>query len=445
MPSYGPFDEARDLKPVAAVIPDWRNCVPGIVTIKAENRRWSDDEKDSLRKLPGLPTEMINMICEYLLLRPADLACLARTSTRLYAIDIPHLYRRLNINLKASSNSKLSRMTNHENPGLKHIKDVAIMPDFQGNQDSYSWIEYFLNAVPKDVLSTVIWLSPRNFPHRILHLLWQRQRKLKNLEVLSNYDGRHNKDESEEYDLSLELNRSPKPTVRDLRIVPTDGITLSIGCTALQVTNPTSLEVNGILLAINRPHETEEGTVYDGLTSLLFNHITPAGPGGVAPLDQLTSLKLADLDLRYVKERWCRYLEFHNLKVLSLEYCLHIGNLINAISLNASTPGLRELNVVHSPAGQGDAVVDSINDLLRQPRGTLDKLSLCIRNAPSLPTAEAILSHEPTLRWLFLDITGCGNLLIDDMKRILARCNKITHLGLHLPPATFEYTSFGQH
>ena len=103
--------------------------------------------------LSGLPTELVNLVCTYLH-KKSDLKQLARTSTRLYAITIPHLYRKVHFFVKATSNPALSKMLTPENPGLKNMRDVTISADFWRNDcgAAYIWMNYFLNAIPRNTL-----------------------------------------------------------------------------------------------------------------------------------------------------------------------------------------------------------------------------------------------------------------------------------------------------
>jgi hypothetical protein len=227
--------------------------------------------------------------------------------------------------------------------------------------------------------------------------------------------------------------------------VPCSEQSAKVGSTALQVTNPISMEVDGTLWN-DRPFEDEDGAVQDLLTSHLFGHLPPSIPGSGEP-DKLTRLKLASLTLEFAEETWLKYPDLRNLKVSSLEYCPDAEVFIGGLALNNDRrPNLRELTIIHEAAGQGDPIIDRIDDLLQQTT-SLEKINLSIRKASGLPKIISIKPCAATLRQLLLDIIPLRSFLAwliystEEIRELVASCTRLRELGFYLPSVDFLHVS----
>ena len=376
--------------------------------------------------------------------------CLVGSQT-LFALAHPMLYRKIHLLVKDDMQSKVMAMLTRENPGLHHIREVRLSACFHEDQCSagYQWLEVFINMVPKDILERFSWDTPRALPTRITYLLWRRQTKLQHIELFAEYHPQDDTPDQEEPNLLAYLNHHDMSSVTEVRIVP-DCIAAALTCcAALKGRAIRTLIVDARRWTVGDDYQDEiTGDIVDPLTSHLFSHIKST-PALFGPLSSLTDLRLSDVDFRYAKQTWFQYLDLAKLKHLKLEYCKNMDYFLSELSHSAHPPWLESLVLVYELNTNDDRTIENLEDLLMYPKKTLSKLHLCLRNAHQMPRVNALRCHAATLKELSLDITSRSStaLYYDDseLANLLDVCDaaKLKRLGLHLPPADFEYLDFG--
>ena len=153
MPSFDdPYDLMAKIDRLIAPPPEWRLCHAQFIAPTGKEQI-TKEEKRKLCTLLGLPTELVDLVCTFLH-KKSDLKQLVSTSTRLYAIAMPHLYRKVHFFVEATGNPVLTKMLTPENPGMKHIREITVSADFWGNNcgSAYIWMHCLLNALPRDTL-----------------------------------------------------------------------------------------------------------------------------------------------------------------------------------------------------------------------------------------------------------------------------------------------------
>ncbi|KAL9626408.1 MAG: hypothetical protein Q9204_007329 [Flavoplaca sp. TL-2023a] len=115
-------------------------------------------------------------------------------SKRMYHAVLPTIYRRLFFEIDSSvgsykANYKLLQLADKENQGLLHIEEVQLYPRDELERSPFTSADYpdafqLLAVIPKDQLRRFNWNSCHELPQEILRLLWKRQRKLTNIELV---------------------------------------------------------------------------------------------------------------------------------------------------------------------------------------------------------------------------------------------------------------------
>lgn len=203
------------------------------------------------------------------------------------------------------------------------------------------------------------------------------------------------------------------------------------------------------------PAFRDEGTteVHDGLTATLFNHHF-SNIGNQPPLKWpgLRKLSLSDVDLRFSRETWFRFLILIELEELKLEYCSNVDFFISEL-LTGARMKLTRFTLVHDMSGEaGDRTVEHLDDFLNTMRkGFLQHLEICLRNTPQNPSLRAINQHRETLKSLHLDITSSVAGLVsdaatkhvlwtaDDVNELLEGCQNLSQLAISLPLADLQF------
>lgn len=116
----------------------------------------------------SLPVDIKSLIFGYIQ-KPSELNALYRTCKDFHAILIPRVYRNVTISEEIDI-AILCAFLNLENPGLRHIRHICIVPcSITKITSEYNMVLHMLaNQLPKDILLSymyVLFLSPQNCCH----------------------------------------------------------------------------------------------------------------------------------------------------------------------------------------------------------------------------------------------------------------------------------------
>lgn len=240
------------------------------------------------------------------------------------------------------------------------------------------------------------------------------------------------------------------PYCHSLQIVPETTQTLVKAQQALEHCKITSSSVDALKCRLDPAKRNHSGLERDELTTTLFRHC--ALPSSLLPAGKISTvrnLSLKDLDLRYCRDTWFRYLELPNLKDLSIECCEHADLFL--AEFKRSPHALEGLTIVHN-IGIEDRTIVELDGLLESGQPSLKPALICIRNTTSVPSAKAINAHKNTLRHLMLDlktpdVDGDGELrpyvyTREEIKSMLKGCESLAQLALYTPRPSIEYSQF---
>ncbi|KAL8892754.1 MAG: hypothetical protein Q9215_000346 [Flavoplaca cf. flavocitrina] len=149
-------------------------------------------------RLDSLPQEIYDQIFEHASSPRTRLKRrlwpLLFVSKRMYLAVLPTIYRRISFEIDSSvgsykANYKLLQLADKENQGLLHIEEVQLHPRDELERNPSTSADYpdafqLLAVIPKDQLRRFNWNSCHELPQEILRLLWKRQRKLSNIELV---------------------------------------------------------------------------------------------------------------------------------------------------------------------------------------------------------------------------------------------------------------------
>ncbi|KAL8750589.1 MAG: hypothetical protein Q9199_006966 [Rusavskia elegans] len=115
-------------------------------------------------------------------------------SRQMYQAVLPSMYRRVSFQVDSSvgsyeANYQLLQLADKENQGLMHIEEVRLYPRDELRRMPSVDAEYpdaiqLLAAVPKNQLRRFNWDSWHTMPQEVLRLLWKRQHRLTNIEMV---------------------------------------------------------------------------------------------------------------------------------------------------------------------------------------------------------------------------------------------------------------------
>ncbi|KAL8992182.1 MAG: hypothetical protein Q9169_007306, partial [Polycauliona sp. 2 TL-2023] len=115
-------------------------------------------------------------------------------SKQMYHAVLPTMYRRVSFEIDSSvgtyrANYKLWHMADKENQGLLHIEEVHLYPRDELRRNPSVTADYpdanrLLSVIPKNQLRRFNWDSSHHMPPEILRLLWERQHRLTNIELI---------------------------------------------------------------------------------------------------------------------------------------------------------------------------------------------------------------------------------------------------------------------
>ena len=130
------------------------------------------------------------------------------------------------------------------------------------------------------------------------------------------------------------------------------------------------------------------------LTSTLFAHMLPFET--CTPFQNLTSLRLHEVNLRYCADNWCKAIEFRKVQNLRVFHCPGVDALFGQLSRAAHLPKvLRVLELQHKDNSDQEALI-ALDGFLCLTSGLTDLL-IDLTNVKSLPGVASIVRHGKTL------------------------------------------------
>ncbi|KAL8678314.1 MAG: hypothetical protein Q9186_005334 [Xanthomendoza sp. 1 TL-2023] len=390
-------------------------------------------------RLEFLPQEVHDIIFEHLsskhLLWP-----LLLVSKKMYHAVLPTLYRKLSFIVDSSlgsytANYKLLQLADKENQGLLFIEEVVLCPKDELKRRPRETADYpdvmqLLAAIPRNSLRRFEWDSWHQVPAKVLLLLWNRQRRLTNLELVSSSISL----DEITHEIGLD-GASFRQHITDLRIA--DVRHGKMPAVALQILREPN-RIDALTLefwAIERKVEAFEDADNDhdtvkaakarlrsafetGLLKGLFG--TPKQPT-LAQCLLLKTLKLHGVNLWHGPSYIFHAIDLKVLKMLQIIDCWSTDVFLLKMSQLPETrrPRLHHLDVYHeehddepnwvSDNDHTDRTVNSIKEVLLSMEDTLDTLWIILRGIkgrkrPLVPIAQGVANHGATLRRLTIDV-----------------------------------------
>jgi len=165
-------------------------------------------------------------------------------------------------------------------------------------------------------------------------------------------------------------------------------------------------------LSIREVHDTATGPGL--LSSTLFGHMMPFE--SCTPFENLTSLRLHEVNLRHCADTWCKVIDFRKMRLLRVYYCPGVDSLLGQLSRAANLPKvLRVLELQHKDNSDQEALI-ALDGFLCLTSG-LNDLLIDLTNVKSLPGMAGIVRHGKTLETLNIHCTNksASNSLMGDV------------------------------
>ena len=165
-------------------------------------------------------------------------------------------------------------------------------------------------------------------------------------------------------------------------------------------------------LSIREVHDTATGPGL--LSSTLFGHMMPFE--SCTPFENLTSLRLHEVNLRHCADTWCKVIDFRKMRLLRVYYCPGLDSLLGQLSRAANLPKvLRVLELQHKDNSDQEALI-ALDGFLCLTSG-LNDLLIDLTNVKSLPGMAGIVRHGKTLETLNIHCTNksASNSLMGDV------------------------------
>ncbi|KAL8719609.1 MAG: hypothetical protein Q9225_003410 [Loekoesia sp. 1 TL-2023] len=408
----------------------------------------------------------------------SSLRSLLLVSRKVYRAVLPSLYRSISFVIDSSigtyqANYKLLRMADKENPGLLHIQDIKLSLEDELTRQQHHVADYpdaiqLLEAIPRDILSQFRWNSWHSIPTEVLRLLWSRQRKLTNVELITSAENLDklaaavgvSKNQGKEYTFHQHAT--------SLRITDVGQGTIPLIALQLLQCRPKidtlTLDFWAVRLHLEHGHHDDFhknlANAYN--KGLLLKEIF-APPSYLRPPHRLAlkELHLHAVDLR----RSCRLLltalDTTVLKVLEVVSCFRPDDLFTRMSKLSpdARPRLERLEIFYeqnspeptwvSDENHTDYTTKAINDLLLSMENTLSTIWIVMRGLFGHdrllgPLASGIERHGKSLVRLTIDIRT-PNFYITCLSHLV---DKITDLRSQLitdPRRNLEIIGFGLH
>ncbi|KAL9578720.1 MAG: hypothetical protein Q9212_005542 [Teloschistes hypoglaucus] len=353
-------------------------------------------------------------------------------SKRIYHAVLPLLYRFVSFTVDSSignyrANYRLLRMADKENQGLLHIREIQLYVRDEYKRSLYAMADYpdavqLLAAIPRDSLSIFRWNSLHRIPAQVLRLLWTRQHKLTQAELVScdsNLD-----------QVIEELNicgHSFHEHITHLRL--TEGGKGTIPTAAYQLLqarpNIDTLTLSFLRFApemVTQSQENEgqgqEHTYYQRLLKRLF---APPQPYRFAGPLSLREMNLYSVDLNDSPGHMFPAVNLAVLETLRVASCPGLYVMLTGMSNlpAASKPRIRRLQIYHekprlrhewvSARDNTDRTLKSTNDFLLSMKDSLERVWIVMRGINSQDRllnalAPGVAHHGASLEHLYLDV-----------------------------------------
>jgi hypothetical protein len=154
-------------------------------------------------------------------------------------------------------------------------------------------------------------------------------------------------------------------------------------------------------LSIREVHDTATGPGL--LSSTLFGHMMPFE--SCTPFENLTSLRLHEVNLRHCADTWCKVIDFRKMRLLRVYYCPGVDSLLGQLSRAANLPKvLRVLELQHKDNSDQEALI-ALDGFLCLTSGLTDLL-IDLTNVKSLPGMAGIVRHGKTIETLNIHCTN---------------------------------------
>lgn len=240
-------------------------------------------------------------------------------------------------------------------------------------------------------------------------LLYQRQKRMKWLEAMDM-----------DRPILQELKKSPRieeglfDNARTLALYPENRQSLNLGGYFVEKTKDKleELIVHTRFLSIDdgspirgdlNVRELNDSATEPGLLSTtLFGHLIPFE--SCTPFQNLTSLRLHEINLRHSADTWCKVVDFRKMRLLRVYYCPGVDSLLGQLSKAVNLPKvLRVLELQHKDNSDQEALV-ALDGFLCLTSGLTDLL-VDLTNVKSLPGMAGIVRHGKTLETLNVHCT----------------------------------------
>ncbi|KAL8935399.1 MAG: hypothetical protein Q9216_005446 [Gyalolechia sp. 2 TL-2023] len=357
-------------------------------------------------QLMSLSTELLHLVLDHLdfsvWLQP-----LLLVSKEFYELTLPHIYRRLDWPVPASSvGRRLIQMLSSENRGLSLVRELVLWDDGESSHNVTEMFDYpeaalLVYMLPRDILTNFEWNSWNSMPSHIYRTLLSRQHALTSLEL--NWSEIPIDDMLKNGSTSL---LSSFEKVFLLKIMPGFGESIPRAAYDVFRNHP---EIRDLVLrywhirSVDEQHQDPNAAqTTKGDLKSLFKGL---GPSTFC----LRSLDLARVDLRGCHCDWLSALNFQALSELILLNCVHPQDFLKAVSKATENSPLRLTDfTLYESQDWGpstrDLLVGEVNHFLRGISKSLRTLWICLRGFDTLPDAVAVAQHGNTLRWLFIDV-----------------------------------------
>ncbi|KAK0258000.1 hypothetical protein B0A54_07060 [Friedmanniomyces endolithicus] len=133
------------------------------------------------------------------------------------------------------------------------------------------------------------------------------------------------------------------------------------------------------------------------LTRTVFSHMMPFET--CTPFKKLTSLRLHFVGLRHCADTWCRFIDFTLIQDLRLYHCSGADSLFGQLCKASHLPKrLRSLDLHHKDNDENEALI-ALDGFLCLVSG-IQELIINVKHVKSLPAAAGIARHGKTLQML---------------------------------------------
>lgn len=404
-------------------------------------------------------------------LRPTDLRNVCLVNKECHELAVKPLYRYIDLDIGSHHDGRLATCFSPRNIGVPHIRSIHLyLADEQHDRDKRNTVDQahlvtrmILELLPADILERFSWCPWKAFKVDNLLLLYRRQRKLKNLEVI-----RLDKDFTPMLEKDEKLQESIFRAGKRLFLYPEDRA--SIALSGLFVKRAAAqLEELTIHANFREGHDPFEELVGGGpeyidprvlndsarepglLTRTVFAHQMPFDK--CEQFAHLTSLSLHRVSVRQAADTWCRVIDFTKIEYLHLHQCTGADALLGQLCKAANLPKLLKAFSLQHVDNQENETLLAVDGFLCLVSGIRD-LVIDLIGAKDLPAAAGIARHSKTLETLNVHSwregesvrltppppppasTPLGEELVykqRDLDTICSACKKITQLSLAWP------------